>query len=248
MNRLSKTLALSLLFLCAADEACCLWEECPLVTEAIKRELNDPRLLQSKENAYAYFAKGGISKEKISLIMDVIVMAKPRVCVEIGVFNGLSFIPMAAGLKYMNYGHAYAIDAWSNDEATKYMSDTDPNRAWWTTADMSRLMEIFRTALDHWGLAPFTTIIQRTSESAAPGIGPIDFLHLDGNYSTEVSIRDVELYLPKVKKGGLILFSNIFLCIDNAFPKKESFLLLLDQCEVLAEVDRGNAILLQKVR
>jgi len=36
----------------------------------------------------------------------------------------------------------------------------------------------------------------------------IDILHIDGNHEEESSCKDVELYLPRVKKGGYVWFDD----------------------------------------
>lgn len=59
--------------------------------------------------------------------MDVVYTTRPGVCVEIGAFTGSSVLPVAATLKYLGAGKIFAIDAWSNEEAVRYLSPNDPN-------------------------------------------------------------------------------------------------------------------------
>jgi len=50
-----------------------------------------------------------------------------------------------------------------------------------------------------------TTWIKATSEKAAETLtGPFDFVYIDGNHDYEFVKRDIELYYPKVKEGGVI--------------------------------------------
>jgi hypothetical protein len=37
----------------------------------------------------------------------------------------------------------------------------------------------------------------------------IDLLHIDGNHSEKASMRDVELWLPRVPSGGFVVFDDI---------------------------------------
>jgi predicted O-methyltransferase YrrM len=37
----------------------------------------------------------------------------------------------------------------------------------------------------------------------------IDILHLDGNHSAEASTRDVENYLPRLRRGGYLWFDDV---------------------------------------
>lgn len=216
------------------------------VKESKIEEVKDPKFTKLK-NRVIEAKVGWCSPEKASLIMDAIATIKPELCVEIGVFNGSSFLPIAATLSYLKYGKAIGIDPWSNEEATKFLSDSDPNKEWWSTVDMDYVYNSAQSLLVKWNLEPFSRLMKKSSENAVSKIKTIDFLHLDGNFSKENSIQDVLLYVPKVKLGGYILFSNLFHFADNTFPKKEAFILLLDACEVVAEVDGGNGILLKKV-
>ena len=84
------------------------------------------------------------SSEKAGLIMDLIVSEKLKTCVEIGVFTGSSFLPIASSIQYLSQGHVYAIDAWSNAEAIKYMDDEDPNKNWWACVDMRQAHSFFQ--------------------------------------------------------------------------------------------------------
>lgn len=72
-------------------------------------------------------------------------------------------------------------------------------------------------------------------------------LHLDGDYSVQGSIRDVELYLPKVRRGGYILLSNLLLTVHDEQPKMAALDRLLDYCEIVHELDHGNSLLLRKI-
>jgi hypothetical protein len=199
-----------------------------------------------KNRVADYLAGSWCSKEKAFLIMDLIATEKPKVCVEIGVFTGSSFLPMAAALQYVKDGKAIGIDPWSNEEAIKHLPASDPNTKWWSQVDMGVVRKIFDKMVQDWDLTPFCHVIAESSENAFSHIESIDFIHFDGNFSEEGSMQDVVLYLPKVKSGGYILLSNVCLSVDNMQPKVESFFHLLDECEVVFELEGGNAYLLRK--
>ena len=48
--------------------------------------------------------------------------------------------------------------------------------------------------------------IRKLSENATEHIedGSLDFMYIDGNHQYEFVKKDIELYYPKVKKGGII--------------------------------------------
>lgn len=188
------------------------------------------------------------SQEKIDLLMDLTLLTGPQVCVEIGVFSGASLLPVAATLKYLKAGKVYAIDAWSNKEATRHTAVDDPNAAWWAQVDLQAVHNSFQKLIKTWKLEKTCQEIHKPSEQAVSHVPPqIDFLHLDGNYTESGSLRDVELYLPKVKSGGYILLSNFYMMIQREQPKIKTFCVLCDACEVVCSIENDNAVLFRKI-
>ncbi|MES2200314.1 MAG: class I SAM-dependent methyltransferase [Chlamydiota bacterium] len=186
------------------------------------------------------------SEEKTNLLMDLVLLTKPDICVEIGAWTGSSILPVGATLQFLKKGKVYAIDAWSNQIATQYWQDTDPNKAWWSTVDMKAIRKTYHNLIKSWNLKANCVEIWASSENAVSKFDTIDFLHLDGDYSEEGSLKDVELYLPKVKSGGYVLLSNLFVMIRTKQPKLKSFSVLLEECEIVCEIERDNAILFRK--
>jgi predicted O-methyltransferase YrrM len=221
------------------------WDpEC--ITQEIDR-LHHVQFMHLKDKVSKQLIGSWCSQEKIQLLMDLIVLTKPTTCVEIGAFTGSSVLPVAATLKYLQQGKLYAIDAWSNHEATKGMDASDPNQSWWTHLDMDSVFFQFKSLLDSWMLNQYCFIIQKASADAFDDVKEtIDFLHLDGNYSEQIALQDVNLYLPKVKSGGYILLSNLFITINGKQPKKKAFQALYESCELIAVIDGENTVLFRK--
>ena len=48
------------------------------------------------------------------------------------------------------------------------------------------------------------------SEDAVDDIPMVDFIYIDGNHSYDFVKRDIELYYPKVKDGGVIGGHDIY--------------------------------------
>lgn len=187
------------------------------------------------------------SEDKINLLMDVTLMIQPKTCVDIGSFTGSSVLPVATTLKFLKKGKIFAIDAWSNAEAVKNIDTDDANYEWWSKLNMHSIHTAFTNLMTRWSLNNVCTPIQAPSNQAIQKIDTIDFLHLDGNFSEAGALEDVELYLPKVKTGGYILLSNIFLISKGKQPKLKAFSALLDSCEIVAEIDHENTILFRKI-
>jgi hypothetical protein len=210
-------------------------------------ELEQPMFKQLKENILLHLSQSWCSSEKINLLMDLTLLAKPLVCVEIGAFTGSSVLPVASTLKYIGNGKIFAIDAWSNFEATRYLHPTDPNRAWWASVNMEDMYNCFLSEIKLWGTTSYCIPIPKSSEKAISQIGNIDFLHIDGDYSEEGSFQDMNLYFPKLKSGGYILLSNIWVIVNGKQPKYKSMKFLFDSCELIAEIERGHSALFRKL-
>ena len=164
----------------------------------------DKQFLKLKRSVSKALSGSWCSKEKASLIMDVILSEKPHVCVEIGSFVGYSFLPIAATLKFLKNGKAYAIEPWSNQEATKNFADDDPNLHWWAHVDMAKAHYTFTNMIKEWGLELFSEEINLPSKKAVNRFDAIYFIHFDGNFSEESSLEDVRLFFPKVRIGGYV--------------------------------------------
>lgn len=220
------------------------------VIEERRREalsaIERPHFRSLKESTVRYLKGSWCSEEKTRLMMDLICLTKPKLCVEIGVFSGSSMVPIAATLDYLEEGIVVGVDAWSNAIAVRNMDYDDPNRPWWGWVDMESAHQTFFTRLWEHALYNYWDEIKASSEEAAQYFDEIDFLHLDGDYTEKGSLQDVRLYLPKVKRGGFILLSNVFVMVKGKAPKMKAFAELFDACEMICEVDRDNVVLFRK--
>lgn len=226
------------------------WDPSEIKTEFDRKALEELSYLNLK-NRIAIFLEGSwCSREKAHLIMDLITLIgsnRAVEAVEVGVFNGSSLLPIAAALKYSGSGgRVYAIDAWSNKEAVRFISQDDPNYQWWSEVSMQVAKQQCLATLSYWKLKSYCTILHMPSREAAAQIDLIDFLHLDGSFSGKETMNDVRLYFPKVKQGGYVLISNVFYQVNGAMEKVEALWELLDPCDVVAEIDGSNTVLLRK--
>ena len=211
------------------------------------QSLNDPNFLHLKKYIIEFLKDSWCSKEKINLLMDLTCLTHPQVCVEIGAFTGSSVLPVAATLRFQGNGKIFAIDAWSNEEAVKYLDDYDPNKSWWSKVNMVEAIQKFDQTIYSWHLNSYCTKIHESSENVVELLSEIDFLHLDGDYSEYGSCKDVELYLPKVKTAGSILLSNVFIMVNEDQHKLQYFYNLFNACKMICEIENSNAILFKKL-
>lgn len=241
--------ALALLFL-VQQPIYCFWEVTDVLSNHGPASLNpkqDPLFNLLKNDVKKSLKQSWCSEEKIDLLMDLIYITQAQVCVEIGAFTGSSVLPVAATLQYLNKGKIYAIDAWSNEEAIRYMDPDDPNRSWWASLDMKAVRRSFDHLIISWKLKNVCTPIAKTSALALSEIPEIDFLHLDGDLSEQGSIYDAEHYLEKVKPGGYVLLSNVYHTVNNRQIKFKAFSLIFESCEFISETDRDNTVLFRKI-
>lgn len=135
----------------------------------------------------------------------MVVALQPQVTVEIGVFGGSSFIPLALAHQHIGFGLAIGIDPWSRDEAMR--GETAENSDWASKQDYEGIYQAFMGNLRVLGLQTVTRIIRNTSDNA-PVPNVIDLLHIDGNHQTQ-AVSDVSRYATKVRMGGLCVMDDL---------------------------------------
>lgn len=137
-------------------------------------------------------------------LASIVLEAKPKVVVEIGTFGGAGSLPMAFALRQINNGgRLYSIDPWRLEYAQE--GEWEENKKWWEhnirLADIhQKCMEAFWAHnLDDW-----LVVIRAASQHCHQLFPEIGVLLIDGNHSEVASLRDAQLYVPKVISGGYI--------------------------------------------
>jgi hypothetical protein len=217
-----------------------------LETTSVNEVLNNQNFIECEKKVCDYLKGSWCTEDKSKLIMELIVLTRPKICVEIGVFTGSTALPILESLKYTNNGKAYLIDAWSTRESIKGLPGDDLNTIWWSSLDMKEIKNLFIQMINNWGLESYCKIVNAPSVYASNIVPEINFLHLDGNFSESGSLKDCEVFLPKVVSGGYILVSNVLIMIGGKPTKMKTLWPLFDQCEIVCEIDHGNTILFRK--
>lgn len=113
--------------------------------------------------------------------------------VEIGSWKGRSTAWLAAGARLAG-ARVYAIDPHTG-------SREDP--------DADTLAE-FRANLAYAGVSDVVETLVMTSTEAARALpGPVELLFIDGDHSYEAVRRDVELWLPRLIEGAVVMFHDV---------------------------------------
>lgn len=151
---------------------------------------------------------GWCSLEKAQKLYDIIVQEKIKISVEIGVFGGRSFIPMALAHKKNNYGKIYGIDPWRTEASAEGMDKE--NLEWWSNLNHDTIYQKFISQLYKKNVEDFSVIYRMKSSIAADNFSDntIELLHIDGNHGDRVSWGDAELYYPKLKIGSWLVFDD----------------------------------------
>lgn len=204
-----------------------------------------PAVDELKENVCKVLPtlQGWCSKEKAANFIDLVLQTKPEVCVEIGVFGGSSVFPVASALKFLGHGMIIGIDPWDKLECIKYFDPIEDKAhlEWWGKVNMDHVYISYLNMIKRHRLLDYCMTIRATSEDAAREVDTIDILYIDGNHDEIPALRDVTLYLPKVKQGGYIWLDDTLL-----LGMQSSIDLLLASCDVIKLIDNGNCILFKK--
>lgn len=155
---------------------------------------------------------GGSGAVKALALADLIVTRGIRDTVEIGVYRGRSLLPVAAMLKLVGAGRAIGIDPWSAEEAMQH-DDHEAGEAVREFAANHPWEETYKgvvQAIEMLELGEHCELRRMSSEAAAPGIadGSVGLVHIDGNHDRAAVERDVELYVPKLTRGGFLVLDD----------------------------------------
>lgn len=186
---------------------------------------------------------GWCSQEKALNFIDLVLEVKPDVCVDIGSFGGRSVLPVASALKFLDHGIVIAIDPWDKIEALKHFDPYEDHRHmdWWGKVDFFGIYNSFLNMISNHELGKYVHVLRLSSERAAPEVGDIDILYIDGNHSDAIALLDAKLYLPKVRSGGYIWVNDsTWTCMQPAIE------FLQESCDPVRLIDNGNCILFKK--
>lgn len=153
------------------------------------------------------FLEGWCSPEKTEFLKTLVKENNPKILVELGVFGGASLIPMAESVS--SDCQLFAIDPWKTEPTLEGYSVTDENYVWWNELDLEKIFNGFIIALQERNLTN-CTILRKMSTDAVTNFenNTIDFLHQDGNHSEKVSLEEVQLYLPKMKRKSIWIMDD----------------------------------------
>jgi hypothetical protein len=201
-----------------------------------------------KAHVLAHFntvTDGWCWEDKAIKLAEVVWTLKPKLTVEVGVFGGKSFIPMAAVVAHLdqNTGNhsAVGIDAWAAAAALENNLGTAHEQFW---KDQAMLDAVHARAIGRCNALACRNVklVKAWSANAINdfGSGEIQVLSLDSNHSEETSSRDVMTWWVKLAKGGVFIFD------DTAWESQQKAVnWLKERGEVIWEYNQnGNSTML----
>jgi len=166
-------------------------------------------MLSPKVQAALIDISGWCNQDKAELFASHLTNMYSPLCVEIGVFAGRSLIILGLLLKEKGRGIAVGIDNWSKTAIVEGNESKDMK--WYLDKDLEAIYQTCLKYVIDYEVENYCSVLRLDSYRGANifGYESIDLLHIDGNHSEKISCRDVELFLPKVKRQGVIVFDDI---------------------------------------
>lgn len=156
-------------------------------------------------------------EEKAVKLAEAVWTLRPNLTVEVGVFGGKSFIPLAAIVAHLESGstaplptyEAHGIDPWAAVAAVKDNEGTAHEPFWGNQAMLDAVFNRASQAVDRLQ-SGVVKLFRETSEQAFKRYpdGSIGILHLDGNHADPQAFADVQRWWPKLRNGGLFVMDD----------------------------------------
>jgi hypothetical protein len=135
--------------------------------------------------------------EHIPFSFELISRLRPKLIVELGVHNGVSYFAFCQAIKTNNLPcSCYAVDTWIGDEHAGFYGD-----------------EVYKNVVNHnsENYASFSYLLRSSFADALSYFEDktIDLLHIVGLHTYEAVKSDFETWLPKLSDSSIVLFHDI---------------------------------------
>lgn len=156
---------------------------------------------------------GGASLLKVTILGELIVAHGVERVVEIGVYRGRLMLPLGRLMAQLGRGEVVGIDPYSAAAAVQHDAEVEGLDLveWPTTVDWDGLHRDVIDGISRWGLEGHARLVRERSEDAAGQFAgsAIDMLHVDGNHDRAAVTADLELFLPYMADGALLVMDDI---------------------------------------
>lgn len=146
---------------------------------------------------------GWLSDKEAEALYDYAQQASGPI-VEIGSCYGRSTAALALGSMAGTHQPVYAVDSFVGVHPGDRPTNLGISPGWGASSP-----ELLRANLDAAGVNGLVTIVNKPSYEAADDVpGEIDVLFIDGAHDFESVMRDINLYVPKVRIGGKVVMHD----------------------------------------
>jgi predicted O-methyltransferase YrrM len=147
-------------------------------------------------------------------ILELVEQHRPKVCVELGSWQGASAIPVARAVRRWG-GTVTCVDTWGGSV------EGDPS-----TMQPWMLLACVRNMAAAGVTGSVRLIPSTTSDAATHWTEPIDYLYVDADHTYNGVVADLLAWVPFVKPGGLLLGddygSRLYPGVQTAWDEFES--------------------------
>lgn len=134
-----------------------------------------------------------------NFVYDLLNYIEPKKIVELGTHYGCSFFAMCQSIKdrKLNYIELFAVDTWKGDEQAGLYGE----EVW---IKVNEIKKKSYTEVNAKLLRMYFDEASRLFEDET-----FDLIHIDGLHTYEAVSHDFSVWLPKLKKNGIMLFHDI---------------------------------------
>lgn len=158
---------------------------------------------------------GGCSTKKAVIMGYLIKKYKFSATLDIGVYKGRSFFPQAISHKVKRGGTVYGVDPYLNEEAKQFDNENLKQELleFANNTDFEGIFRKVESQIKKFNIENYSKIVRKTSENAIQFFTEkqisFDLIHIDGNHDTKAVLKDIELYLPRLKKNGILILDDV---------------------------------------
>ena len=159
---------------------------------------------------------GGCSVIKAYLMACLIRDEGLRSTLDIGVYRGRSLFPQALAHRQHTSGVAYGVDPFDSMEAVQQDAPaaiSDLVKAWARDTDLQQVYDEVVSLTTKFDLEAHCTLVRQPSAKAIGYFRErdivFDLVHIDGNHDTVRVREDVDLYLPRLRRGGYLVLDDV---------------------------------------
>ena len=177
---------------------------------------------------------------KAKYLYGIINSHKPAIVLEIGVYMGKSFLPMAEVVKRYG-GTAIGIEPFQLAPALEGINPKS-NDDWWTAVNYNNMEREVEERIVRYKLEDTVKLIKKTSKEALAEMPEqIGLIHQDSNHSEAVSYWETQHYAPLLAKDGFYILDDIDWNVDGQLTNAKSIALLDKMFKRVEWVDSGDS-------